>query len=49
MLTGYKTGLQRQRIAAKETGRGTREPHAVKAARAVPGRGEGGNTLLLFD
>ena len=26
-----------------------REPYAVKIARTVPGRGEGGNTLSLFD
>jgi len=25
-----------------------REPYAVKIARTVPGRGEGGNTLSLF-
>ncbi len=26
-----------------------REPYALKGARTVPGRGEGGNTLSLFD
>ena len=26
-----------------------REPYAVKVARTVPGRGEGGNALSLFD
>jgi len=25
------------------------EPYALKGARTVPGRGEGGNTLSLFD
>jgi len=26
-----------------------REPYALKGARTVPRRGEGGNTLSLFD
>ena len=30
-------------------GSGMREPYALKGARTVPGRGEGGNTLSLFD
>ena len=35
--------------AARKSGSGTHERTAVKAARCVLGRGEGGNTFSLFD
>ena len=37
------------RSAARPSGCEMREPYAVKVARTVPGRGEGGNTFSLFD
>ncbi len=36
-------------MSARETGSGMREPYALKGACTVPGRGEDGDILSLFD
>ena len=54
LLTGYRPGLQRKyakasRSAAQNLGCEVLERSAEKFARSVLRRGEGGNTLSLFD